>query len=88
MTLVTHDQNIDFGPIDAPEVLAERSGAGVTVSLLWRRGGGRSSVRVDDARTGESFELGVAPGDDPLDVFHHPYAYAAFRGFEGVVAWQ
>jgi hypothetical protein len=32
---------------------------------------------VHDDATGEEFELELRPGDDPLDVFEHPYAYAA-----------
>jgi hypothetical protein len=32
---------------------------------------------VADGRTGEAFEL-AAHRENPLDVFYHPYAYAAF----------
>jgi hypothetical protein len=31
---------------------------------------------VSDLRQGESFEVAVGSAD-PLEVFHHPYAYAA-----------
>ena len=39
----------------------------------------RALVAVSDARTGESFTIGVRDGERALDVFHHPYAYAATR---------
>jgi hypothetical protein len=34
---------------------------------------------VDDKATGDHFELIVGADDDPLDLFEHPYAYAALR---------
>jgi len=36
-------------------------------------------VSVSDLRTGAYFELDAEP-EKPMDVFHHPYAYAAFHG--------
>jgi len=56
------------------EELAVRGSDGVVVSLLWRRSDNALSVVVSDVRQGESFEVAVG-GADPLDVFHHPYAY-------------
>jgi hypothetical protein len=56
--------------------LAHRINDGVSVSLLWDRRDNELTVAVDDARTGEAFEL-AAPRDRALDVFYHPYAYAA-----------
>ena len=35
------------------------------------------TVAVTDTKTGEAFELPVREGERALDVFHHPYAYAA-----------
>ena len=35
---------------------------------------------------GEEFELEIRPDDDPLAVFHDPYAYAAARGPELLAA--
>gem|GEM_PF-4427130 len=35
------------------------------------------SVAVHDTKTGEAFELPVPDGSRALDVFHHPYVYAA-----------
>ena len=58
--------------------LACRSNNGIDVRLLWSPDDGTLAVTVDDV-TGESFELVVEPAE-ALDVFEHPYAYAAFRG--------
>jgi len=58
--------------------LASRSNNGVEVRLLWSPDDDALAVTVDEA-SGESFELVVEPAE-ALDVFEHPYAYAAFRG--------
>ena len=55
--------------------LATRTGAGLTVVLLWRPGDRDVLLRVDDARTGVHLEL-PAPGRDALEAFNHPFAYA------------
>jgi len=55
---------------------------GVEVSLLWHELSNRVFVDVSDVRAGDSFEVPVTPADNPLDVFEHPYAYAALRGIE------
>jgi hypothetical protein len=70
-------------PAERPEVheIDHRSTDGLEISLLWNETSDELSVRVLDSRTGESFELPAAK-DDALDVFHHPYAYAAFRGLD------
>jgi hypothetical protein len=34
-------------------------------------------VAVTDTKTGEAFELPVREGERALEVFYHPYAYAA-----------
>jgi hypothetical protein len=65
-----------------PEELAVREQDGTTVTLFWTRATNAVAVQVIDNRNGESFELVLGPGDPPLDVFHHPYAYAAARGLE------
>jgi hypothetical protein len=57
------------------EELAVRGSGGIVVSLLWRRSDNALSVLVTDLRQEESFEVAVGCAD-PLDVFHHPYAYA------------
>jgi hypothetical protein len=57
--------------------LDSRSGDGIRVRLLWHPHDDQLSVAVDDTKTGQSFEVPVRAGEAPLDVFHHPYAYAA-----------
>ncbi len=58
--------------------LAYRSSNGIDVFLLWCPvDDGLAVVVIDD--NADSFELVVDPAE-ALDVFAHPYAYAAFRG--------
>ena len=57
--------------------LAHRASNGIEVYLLWDRLDDSLVVSVSDD-LGEPFELRVDPGE-ALDVFHHPFAYAAFR---------
>ena len=54
--------------------LAERSGDGVEVRLVWSDADDRLTVIVTDSRTEESFEI-EARRDNALDVFNHPFAY-------------
>jgi hypothetical protein len=56
--------------------LAHRENDGIAVTLLWHSGTNRLSVSVYDWRNGEWFELEAKPGN-AIDVFEHPYAYAA-----------
>jgi hypothetical protein len=59
--------------------LAHRENDGVEVVLFWHEVTSELTVSVSDVRSGAYFELAAAP-EDALDVFHHPYAHAAFRG--------
>jgi hypothetical protein len=68
-------------PTDTRE-LDYRSADGVEVALLWHAGADFLSVVVSDARAGEAFELVLDDHESPLDVFRHPYAYAAQRGLQ------
>ena len=61
--------------------LAYRSNDGLSVALLWSRRNEKLTVAVSDDRTGETFEL-TAAADNALDVFYHPYAYAAATGID------
>jgi hypothetical protein len=61
--------------------LAFRANDGVEVTLLRSRTDGRLAVIVEDSKNEESFEL-AATAENALDVFHHPYAYAAARKIE------
>jgi hypothetical protein len=60
-----------------PRELDSRMTDGIHVQLLWHPHDGHLSVAVSDSKTAETFELEVRHGDRALDVFHHPYAYAA-----------
>jgi hypothetical protein len=57
--------------------LDSRTSDGIHVRLLWHSDEERVSVEVADTKTGEVFELPVKDRQRALDVFHHPYAYAA-----------
>ena len=60
-----------------PRELDSRTSDGISDQLLWHPLDGHVSVAVNDTKTGEAFELDVRNGDRALDVFHHPYSYAA-----------
>lgn len=62
-----------------PAELAYRANDGLEVSLLWSKSCRRLTVVVSDSRAEHSFELAAHP-ENALDVFHHPYAYAALQG--------
>ena len=60
--------------------LTSRRANGVHVRLLWAEPEDRCSVAVADIATAEAFQIEVRAGERALDVFHHPYAYAAWHG--------
>jgi len=62
--------------------LDRRSNDLIDVALLWREHDDRVLVAVSDGKTGARFEIEVRDGERALDVFHHPFAYAACRGIE------
>lgn len=70
-----------------PRELAYRAADGLEVWLLWTEADNRLFVLVVDSRLGGAFELTVK-SSNALDAFHHPYAYAAFRGMEYEPAWR
>lgn len=55
---------------------------GIQVRLLWNPDGRRVWVSVLNTRSGYRFNVGVYDGEQPLDVFNHPFAYAAHHGVE------
>ena len=59
--------------------LDSRTVDGIEVRLLWSEHDGRVLVAVSDSKTGDSFSIEVRDGERAMDVFHHPYAYAASR---------
>ena len=65
----------DYAPIE----LDHRSHDGVEVSLLWQPDVDVVVVQVVDTRVEQTFQL-VVDAHEALDVFRHPFAYAAFRG--------
>ena len=67
-------------PLTSLRELHSRVTDGIHVRLLWSRQYDRTTVAVLDTKTGDSFHIDVRPHERALDVFHHPYAYAALRG--------
>jgi hypothetical protein len=62
--------------------LDSRTHDGIHVRLLWRKHDGRLWVDVLDTRAGDAFRVDVEGDERPLEVFHHPYAYAAHHGIQ------
>jgi hypothetical protein len=67
---------------NARVVLASRKNAGIRVTLLWAAETDAIAVLVRDDSTSDQFELVVEPEDNPMHVYEHPYAYAAWRGID------
>jgi hypothetical protein len=86
MSIITSDQAADTAksvstcPRDAELIVRERDG--IAVTLFWLRATDVLLVAVADQQNGTSFELVLDRNDRALDVFHHPYAYAAARGID------
>jgi hypothetical protein len=59
--------------------LDARAAEGIEVRLFWYPATDTVAVSVFDSTHEESFEL-VVDAEEALDAFHHPFAYAAFRG--------
>jgi hypothetical protein len=62
--------------------LDSRVNDGIEVRLLWRPWDTGLHVTVVDTKQGGAFCLEVADRGRALDVFQHPYAYAAERGVD------
>ena len=62
--------------------LHSRDNDGIHVRLLWSECEGRLAVAVTDTRTAEAFCIEVRDGENALEVFTHPYAYAAWHGVD------
>jgi hypothetical protein len=67
---------------EALRELDRRSSDRIDVALLWRESDNRVFVTVADHRTGARFDIALRDDDRALDVFHHPFSYAAARGIE------
>jgi hypothetical protein len=63
--------------------LANRSSAGIEVTLIWERSNGVEEVVVcvSDFRAGAYFEIPAKPGS-ALDVYHHPFAYRNYSSID------
>ena len=59
-----------------PQELDHRASNGLEVSLLWSKRTNRLTVAVHDTASGEVLHVRAHP-HNALDVFKHPYAYAA-----------
>ena len=75
-----------FEPAEPDRELCERTADGVEVRLIWRPSSESLAVVVNDTRTGQSFEVPVAPDADPMDVYEHPYYHAGGLGIEELLA--
>ena len=62
--------------------LHSRVNEGVHIRLLWCENDGRLAVAVTDTRSCEAFSIEIRDGEDALDVFNHPFAYAAWHGIK------
>ena len=62
--------------------LHSRVNDGIHVRLLWRSDDDHLWVSVTDCRRHEQFAVEVHDRGLALDMFHHPYAYAAHYGVE------
>jgi hypothetical protein len=82
MTINPKEESMTATPHTYRE-LAYRAADGVEVGLFWSTSDNGLRVVVDDARSGDLFELEV-DADRALDAFEHPYAYAAHRGIDYV----
>ena len=61
--------------------LAQRTGAGLEVTLYWSAQDDLVTVRVVDVFADECFEMSVDP-DRAMFAYNHPFAYAAEQGLD------
>jgi hypothetical protein len=64
---------------DSLRELDSRTNDGIHVRLMWSQDENHVVVAVDDAKSGDSFIGRVQSNESAMDVFHHPYAYAAWH---------
>lgn len=64
-------------PTHVTRELDRRTSDGIEVRLLWCPDDGHLTVAVTDTKIGEAFVLPIREAERALEVFHHPYAYAA-----------
>ena len=66
----------------ATHELHSRVNDGILVRLLWRAIDDFLWVAVADSKQGQHFSVEVRERARALDVFHHPFAYAAHYGVD------
>ncbi|HKI93448.1 MAG TPA: hypothetical protein VJ986_14190 [Gaiellaceae bacterium] len=66
-----------------PKELAHRDSGQAHVSLLWSPRTHRAAVVLYDDETGQSVELEIHTGENPLELYEHAFAYADTRGRPG-----
>ena len=64
--------------------LAQRTGDGIEVTLLWNAACDRIWVQVYERSGDTVFEVPAA-ADQALNAFYHPYAYASLTGLHAAV---
>src|SRR5262245_36231260 len=79
---VCEPRRMEIAHHEAARELDSRSTDSIDVTLLWYPDNDVASVRVVDWTDGVTFELVLSERDNALDVFEHPFAYAAHRGVE------
>jgi hypothetical protein len=62
--------------------LHSRVNDGIQVRLMWRPNDDHLWVSVTDTKRREQFGIEVPDRGLALDIFHHPYAYAAHYGVQ------
>ena len=62
--------------------LHSRVNDGIHVQLLWRTHDDHLWVAVNDHKQDQEFSIVVRDRKRALDVFHHPFAYAAHYGID------
>lgn len=67
---------MDIDHLTSIRELESRHTNGLQIRLWWDQQTGGLWVSVLDTRSGEAFRIEVRDGQPPLDVFHHPFAYA------------
>lgn len=72
--------------LTAMRELDSRLANGLNVQLWWDPETSCVWVSVRDARSGNQLLIEVRDGDRPLDVFHHPFAYAPPQQLAAVLA--
>lgn len=59
--------------------LSSRQNDGITVTMWWDRENNVGLVTVDDSKDNTSHVLEVEVGENPMEVFNHPFAYVEQR---------